>query len=126
MKKRNVGVIAALAIGAMLLFATGVMAFTMSWNPVTEYTDNTLIGAEAGGVFYNIEMDGVVTASKLSGTSWTLPPVPKKSTHTFRAQTELGALDNTGVPIRSAWSPFYTWTSPAGNPMAPGQLRVVP
>jgi hypothetical protein len=110
-------------LAAAFLLLSG---FTMSWDPVTTYTDNTLIGPEAQGVFYNVEMDGVQVVSKTSATSWVLPVVPKKSTHSFRGQAELGALDNTGVPIRSAWSPFYSWTSPAGNPNAPGQLRVAP
>ena len=111
---------------AMLGFAFLLLSgFTISWS-VPTYTDNTAIGPEAEGIFYNIEMDGVQVATKLTGTSWILPAVAKKSTHQFRGQTELGALDNTGVPIRSAWSPFYSWTSPPGNPNAPGQLRVAP
>jgi len=103
-----------------------IFGFTLSWDPVTTYTDNTVIGSEAQGVFYNVEMDAVQVVTKTLSTSWVLPAVPKKSTHQFRAQTQLGALDNTGVPIRGDWSPFYSWTSPAGNPNAPGQLRVAP
>jgi len=109
-------------VAAFLLFS----GFTLSWNPVTMYDDNTAIGPEAGGVFYNVEMDGTQVATKIAATSWILPTVAKKSTHQFRAQTELGATDANGLPIRSAWSPFYPWTSPAGNPNAPGQLRVAP
>ena len=108
----------------ILLLSPFIFGFTLSWDPTTTYTDNTLIGPEAGGIFYNVEMDGSQVATKIAGTSWTIPAVPKKSTHQFRGQTQLGALDNTGQPIRSAWSPFYPWTAPAGNPNAPGQLRV--
>jgi len=107
---------------AFLLFS----GFTVAWDPVTTYTDGTTIGSEALGTFYNVEMDGVQTVTRTSATSWILPPVPKKSTHTFRAQTQLGALDNTGLPIKSAWSPIYSWTAPAGNPNAPGQIRINP
>jgi hypothetical protein len=103
-----------------LFVATTSFAFTLSWDPATTYTDNTVIGAEANGVFYNVEMDGTQTATRTPATSWVLPAVAKKSAHTFRAQTVLG----TGEV--SAWSPPFPWTSPAGNPNAPGQLRVVP
>ncbi len=101
---------------AFLLFS----GFTLSWDPVTNYIDNTVIGPEANGVFYNIEMDGTKVVTKTSATSWVLTPVAKKSAHTFRAQAVLG----TGEV--SAWSPPFAWTSPAGNPGAPGQLRVAP
>jgi len=110
-------------LGFLFLLFSG---FTMSWDPTSTYTDNTAIGPEAQGVFYNIEMDGVQVVTKTSATSWEIPAVPKKSTHQFRAQTQLGAFDNTGTPIRSTWSPFYAWTSPAGNPNAPGQLKISP
>jgi hypothetical protein len=103
-----------------LFVATTSFAFTLSFDPVTQYTDNTLIGAEALGVFYNIEMDGTRAVTKTAATSWALPAVPKKSAHTFRVQTEVG----TGEV--SVWSPPFAWTSPAGNPGAPGQLRVAP
>ena len=95
-------------------------AYTLSWDSVSTYTDNSIIGAEANGVFYNIEMDGAAVATRTAATSFVLPAVPKKSAHTFRAQAVLG----TGEV--SVWSPPFAWTSPAGNPGAPGQLRVAP
>jgi len=100
--------------------------FTLSWDPVTQYTDNTPIGTEALGIFYNVEMDGAVTATKISGNSWVLPAVPKGSAHQFKVQTQLGALDNNGVPVRSVWSPPLGWTSPLGLAGPPGNLRVAP
>jgi hypothetical protein len=120
MKKANVGVIVAVVIGVMLLFSGSANAFTLSWDPVTQYADNTAIGSEAGGVFYNVEMDGTVRASKISATSWVLPAVPKKSSHTFRAQSVLG----TGEV--SAWTPPFAWTSPPGVPVVPSGLTVQP
>ena len=120
MKLKNVGVIVAVVLGVMCLFAGSASAFTMSWDPVTQYTDNTAIGSEAQGVFYNVEMDGTVRASRISVTSWVLPDVPKKSSHTFRAQSVLG----TGEV--SAWSPPFAWTSPAGVPVVPSGMTVQP
>ena len=104
----------------ILALAPFMFGFTLSFDPVTQYSDNTVIGPEANGVFYNIEMDGARVATKTAATSWVLPAVAKKSAHTFRAQTELG----TGEV--SAWSPPFAWTAPAGSPGAPGQLRLVP
>lgn len=118
MRKTHVGVLAALVLGATLLFAPSVHAFTLSWSAVTTYDDSSTIGPEAGGVFYNVEMDGVVTASRISATSWVLPAVAKNSQHTFRAQTQLG----TGEV--SSWSPPFAWNSPAGSPAAPSGMSV--
>lgn len=104
----------------ILALAPFMFGFTLSWNEVTTYTDNTTIGPEANGVFYNIEMDGSRVVTRTAATSWVIPAVPKRSAHTFRAQAELG----TGEV--SAWSSLFPWTSPAGNPGAPGQLRTSP
>jgi len=111
---------------ALLTLFVLFSGFTLSWDPVTQYKDGDPIGQEALGIFYNIEMDGTVTATKISGVSWVLPAVAKGSAHQFRAQTQLGALDNNGVPLRSAWSPSYGWTSPLGLAGPPGNLRVAP
>ena len=40
-------------LGMFVLFS----AFSLQWDPVTKYTDNTVIGSEAQGVFYNVERD---------------------------------------------------------------------
>ena len=117
---RNIvgAILALLMIGATMMFAGSAFAFTLSWGAVTTYTDNSLIGSEASGVFYNVEMDGLSVATRISATSWILTPVLKRSAHTFRAQTVLGTGELT------AWSPLFLWTAPAGNPNAPGQLRI--
>ncbi len=116
----TVGVLMAIALGVTTMFAWPAHAFTLTWSNVTSYTDNSLIGSEAGGVFYNVEMDGAQVATRIAATSWILPAVGKKTAHTFRAQAVLGTGET------SLWSPVYSWTSPAGNPGAPGQLRVAP
>lgn len=115
-----VGVLAVLVIGATMLFAAPVSAFTLSWNPVTTYTDNTVIGAEANGIFYNVEMDGAMASGNFSGNTWNIPAVAKKSAHTFRVRTVLGTGD------MSAWTPPFAWTSPAGVPVVPSGLTVQP
>ena len=104
----------------ILVLAPFIFGFTLYWDPVTTYTDNTLIGAEAGGIFYNIEMDNTIVVVKTSATSWVIPTVPKKSSHTFRAQAEAGTGE------KSVWSPPFPWTAPAGNPTPPGRLRDAP
>jgi len=103
-------------LGAFLLFS----GFTLSWDPVTKYVDNTVIGAEAQGVFYNVEMDNALASGNFSGSVWVIPAVAKKSTHTFRARTVLG----TGEV--SAWTSPFSWTSPGANPNPPSNLQVVP
>lgn len=120
MKRLHVGVLVAGVIGATLLFASSAIAFTLNWPAVTTYTDNTTIGPEASGVFYNVEMDGTARASRISATSWVLPAIAKKSSHTFRVQTQLG----TGEV--SVWTPPFAWTSPGANPVAPSGLSVTP
>jgi hypothetical protein len=103
-------------ITAFILFS----GFTLSWSPVTTYDDNTVIGPEANGVFYTVEMDGTTRATKIAATSWAIPAVAKKSSHTFRAQTVLG----TGEV--SFWSPPFAWTSPTGSPALPSGMSVQP
>jgi len=116
--KKMLGLLVGMAI--LMLYAEGASAFTLNWAPVTTYTDNTTIGAEAQGVFYNVEMDGAAASGNFSGTSWVIPTVAKKSAHTFRARTVLG----TGEV--SAWSPPFAWTSPQGSPAVPGGMNVQP
>jgi len=111
----------------LLLAAVFVLfsGFTLSWDPVTKYTDNTVIGTEAQGVFYNVEMDNTAASGRFSGNSWVIPsPGAKGTPHSFRVRTELGALDNTGQPYRSVWSPSYGWAVPLVNPGNPLNLRV--
>ena len=116
--KRNLSVVLFLAIVLLFGSSSGAWAFTLSWSPVTTYTDNTTIGSEAGGVFYNVEMDGLTVTTKTTAIKWTLPLVIRKSIHSFRAQCEVGTGE------KSVWSPVYTWTAPAYNPFAPGHLNV--
>jgi len=113
--KKMIGLLIGLAI---LMYAGNARAFTLNWDPVTQYTDNTTIGPEAGGGFYNVEMDGAAASGNFSGTSWVIPPVAKKSSHTFRARAVLGSGEV------SAWTPPFAWTSPQGSPAVPSGMSV--
>jgi len=104
----------------LLLLSVPALAFTLNWTAVTMYDDNTVIGPEAQGVFYNVEMDGATASGNFSGTSWNIPPVAKKSSHTFRVRTALGSGEV------SAWTPPFAWTSPTANPAVPSGLSVQP
>ena len=111
----------AMLLAAFLLFS----GFTLSWDTPT-YTDGTAIGPEAQGIFYNVEMDNTVASGNFSGNTWNIPAVPKGTPHGFRVRTVLGAVDNTGQQIKSAWSPTFGWVSPLGTAGPPGNLRVAP
>jgi len=104
----------------ILLLSPLMVGFTLQWDPVTKYVDNTVIGTEAQGIFYNVEMDNVLASGNFSGTSWTIPAVAKKSAHNFRVRAVLGTGE------ASIWTPPFPWTSPGANPSGPLNLRVVP
>lgn len=113
----------------MLAFAFVLFSgFTLQWDPVTKNTDGSTIGAEAKGIFYQVEMDNTIASGSFTGTSWNIPAASavRGSAHIFRARTVLGAVDNTGQPYRSAWSPVYGWTVPLVVPELPENLRVAP
>ena len=103
-----------------LFVASTSFAWTLSWDPVTTYTDNTVIGPDAQGVFYNVEMDNVMASGDFLGSAWIIPAVSQRSSHTFRVRTVLG----TGEV--SAWTPPFPWTSPGAIPNQPQNLRVAP
>jgi hypothetical protein len=92
--------------------------FTVSWDPVTTYTDNTLIESTKT-VLYNVDRGGVIVSAKQAGTSFVFT-TGKGIGETFKLQAEL----NTGE--KSVFSPPYSWTSPLGVPTLPSNLRVAP
>jgi hypothetical protein len=114
--KKMLGLLIGMVV--LMLYVENAMAYTLNWEPVTTYTDNTAIGPEAGGVFYNVEMDGTEASGNFSGASWVIPAVEKKSSHTFRARTVLGSGEV------SAWTPPFAWTSPQGSPAVPSGMNV--
>lgn len=100
--------------GVFFLFS----GFTLQWDPVTTYTDNTLIESDKT-VLYNVERGGTVVSNKQAGTSFVFT-TGKGVLESFRVQAEL----STGE--KSDWSPIYGWTSPLGVPSGPQNLRVAP
>lgn len=91
--------------------------FTLSWDPVTQYTDGGTITGKT--IMYNVERGGTVVSAKQAAVSYVFT-TGYGVTETFRLQTEL----NTGE--KSIWSPAYSWTSPLGIPSNPLNLRVAP
>lgn len=84
----------------------------LSWYPVGTYTDNTPIEATKQ-VLYNATMDNVPIAARTTNTWQKFTVLDHNTPHLFTVQTEL----STGE--KSAVSPPYPWTSPAGVPNLP-------
>jgi len=118
---RLVGVVAAAVIGAMFLFASPAMAFTLNWVAPTQYTDGTPIESSKT-ITYDVAVDGSPQAANISGTSWPIPQslIGHGKTLAFTLKSKL----NTGE--ESAWSPPFPWTSPLGNPNPPSGISVTP
>jgi len=105
----------------LALFVAGTsFAWTISWDPVTTYTDNTAIEASKLPVYYYIRKDGAVIGNKITATSLQFLDTGHGLTRGFTAQAELA----TGEV--SVESPVYSWTVPLGIPRAPGNHRVAP
>jgi hypothetical protein len=99
--------------------ATTSFAWTISWDPVTTYTDSSLIeGSKI--IYYNIKRDGVALAPRTTATSLVFTDTGRGLTRSFTASVEL----STGEV--SAESPTYSWTVPLGSPRTPANLRVAP
>jgi len=94
--------------------------FTISWDPVTMYTDNTLIEASKLPVKYEIKKDGAVLVTGTTATSFVFSDTGHGLTRSFTAK----AMLQTGE--ESAESPAYSWTVPLGQPLNPANLRVAP
>lgn len=103
-----------------LFVASTSFAWTVSWDPVTTYTDNTLIEASKLPVMYNIRKDGVLIGTRVLGSSLQFTDIGHGLTRSFTAQAEL----NSGEV--SAISPPYSWIVPLGVPINPQNLRVAP
>lgn len=107
---------------AFLLLMVGATAFawTITWDPVTTYTDNTAIEAAKLPVKYEIKKDGAVLVTGTTATSFVFADTGHGLTRSFTAKAVL----QTGE--ESAESPAYSWTVPLGAPRIPGNLRVSP
>lgn len=103
-----------------LFVATTSFAWTVSWQPVTTYTDNTSIEASKMPVKYEIKKDGVVLVTGTTATSFLFADTGHGLTRSFTAKAVL----QTGE--ESVESPAYSWTVPLGQPRNPAGLQVVP
>lgn len=101
-------------LGLLIIFVL-FSGFTLSWDPVTTYTDGSPITEKV--ILYNVEARGTVVSTKQPETSYVFT-TGHGVTETFRLQTELASGE------KSAWSPTYSWTSPLGVPSNPINLRV--
>lgn len=103
-----------------LFVATTSFAWTVSWDPVTQYTDNTLIEASKMPVKYEIKKDGAVLVTGTTATSYVFTDTGHGLVRSFTAK----AILQTGE--ESVESPAYSWTVPLGQPRNPAGLQVVP
>jgi len=96
-------------LGCLVLNAFAVTR-TVSWDPVTTYTDNTSIEPEKLPVTYIVKMDNVVICTT-TDTSCTIEHINAGQDHLFTAMARLVTLEE------SAWSPDCPWPCPpAGTP----------
>ena len=100
-------------LGMFVLFS----GFTLSWDPVTQYTDGTPLTGKT--VLYNVDRGGSVVSAKQAGTSFVFT-TGYGTAETFKVQTELASGE------KSDWSPPFGYISPLGVPANPLNLRVAP
>jgi len=101
-----------------LFVATTSFAWTISWDPVTTYTDGSTIADD--NVVYDVFQNGVQIANGLTGNALLLS-VQRGNTYTYIARTRTvrqGTVSDNSAP--------FVWTLAAGKAGAPGQLRVAP
>jgi len=103
-----------------LFVAVPAYPWTISWGPVTTYTDNTAIEASKLPVKYEIKKDGVVLVTNTTATSFTFTDTGHGLTRSFTAKAVL----QTGE--ESAESPSYSWLVPLGVPKTPAGFVIVP
>ena len=99
-----------------LFVATTSFAFTLSWDSVTMYTDNTTIPVTKT-VFYDAWADGTRILLNGVATSVTIPAPGSGVSHLYEVAAK---VDN----VSSAKAGF-TWVSPLSLPGGPANLRVV-
>jgi len=97
-----------------------VQAWTITWDPVTTYTDNTTIESAKLPVRYEIKKDGAILVTGTTANSFVFLDTGHGLIRSFTAKATL----QTGEA--SAESPAYSWTVPLGAPRSPGNLRVAP
>ena len=100
-----------------LFVATTSFAWTVSWDPLTTYTDNTTINDD--NVVYDVWKSTTPIATGTVGTSATFSAT-KGEVVTLKARARLtrqGTVSDNSV---------YGWTSPLGTPGNLLNLRVAP
>ena len=96
-----------------LLFAGEAFAFNLSWNPVTQYTDNTVIAAP---VTYNAWADGVSIGTGITGVSVVIPDPGHGIAHYYEVAAVVNGVSSTRAGL--------DWTSPLGVPLPPSNLTI--
>lgn len=111
-----------LSLILLILFILTYNAFaitrTISWDPVTTYTDNTSIEPEKLPVTYIIKMDNVVICIVITVTSCTFEQMDHSVSHKFNAKATLFTGEE------SVWSPEYLWFSPPIPTESPSIPRI--
>lgn len=107
-----------LAVVVILALSPFIVGWTVSWSPVTTYTDNTLIEASKMPVKYEIKKDGAVLVTGTTATSYVFSDTGHGLVRSFTAKAVL----QTGE--ESVESPAYSWTVPLGQPRHPAGLQV--
>ena len=106
-----------LLLAVIIALSPFIVGWTVSWDPVTTYTDNSIISDD--NVVYDAWDTGTQIAAGTTGLSATFS-AKKGETHGLTVRARLvrqGTVSDNS---------FLSWTSPTGKAGAPGQLRVVP
>ena len=124
--RKNVGVLIGLLVfGAILISVSDASSWSLYWNQVTNYTDNTAI-EPTKTVSYTVRIGGVVQGNVPCNPApdgkctWLIPSsiVSHNKNLLFDMQTKL----DTGEV--SVWTPPFAWTSPPGIPAAASGIGV--
>jgi hypothetical protein len=115
-------------LGSVLVTPAFAVIYTVSWEQVTTYTDNTLIEPEKT-VYYDITkrtqggIDNVMIVPNTTAISGTFDQANDGKVYVFNGRARL----NTGE--ESEWSPDVLWTAPPpgtlpGTPVQPIILQI--
>jgi len=103
-----------------LLVAVPAYPWTISWDPVTTYTDGSPVESVKLPTRYEVRKDNVVLVTGTTATSFTFADTGHGQTRSFTAKAVL----QTGE--ESVWSPAYSWLVPLGVPKTPSGFVIVP
>jgi len=103
-----------------LFVAVPAYPWTLSWDPVTTYTDGSPVEPSKMPVRYEAKKDNVVLITNTTATSIAFTDTGHGLTRSFTMK----AMLQTGE--ESVWSPPYSWTVPLGVLTTPGNPRIAP